>query len=128
MNERLPDTLPEERKSPERNGVWLWKTLKPFGCILCLGLMVLMLIICFTAGRDPIKGYEAPRSTEYYAQNLTELVSELEENVLPQLEGIVSCELSHGKVAITIEQSVFASTRGAVLRYFDSSLFEFIME
>ena len=128
MNERLPDTLPEERKSPERNGVWLWKNLKPFGCILCLGLMVLMLIICFTAGRDPIPDYAAPMDTAYYAANLGELEKELENNVLPHLEGIVSCELSEGKVVITIEEHTFAATRAAVLRYFDSQLFEFIME
>ncbi len=124
--EKLPEH--SEEKKPEQSGQWLWKNLKPFGCILCLLLMVLMLVICFTTGRDPVKGYEAPQSTEYYAGNLTELVSELEENVLPRLEGIVSCELSDGKVAITIEERVFASSRGAVLRYFDSSLFEFIME
>ena len=124
--ERLPERSPE--KKPQQSGQWLWKNLKPFGCILCLGLMVLMLIICFTAGRDPVEGYEAPQSTEYYGEHLSELEAELEANVLPHLEGIVSCELSEGKVVITIEEHTFAATRAAVLRYFDSQLFEFIME
>jgi len=124
--EKLPQ--PGEDRKPEQSGVWLWKNLKPFGCILCLGLMVLMLIICFTAGRDPVKGYEAPQSGEYYAQNLTELKAELEENVLPHLEGPVSCEVSGDKVLVTISEENFAATRGAILRYFDAGLFEFIME
>ena len=124
--ERLPQRF--EEKKPEQSGQWLWKNLKPFGCILCLGLMVLMLLICFTAGRDPIPGYEAPQSTEYYSEHLAELESELEANVLPQLEGVVSCELSGDKVLVTVSEESFAATRSAVLRYFDAGLFEFIME
>ena len=128
MNERLPDTLPESRKRPERNGVWLWKTLKPFGCILCLLLMIAVMAICLTSGRDPIPGYSAPQTTEYYAENLEALEAELEENVLPELEGIVSCELVGEKLGITIQERYFAISRSAVLRYFDVTLFEFIME
>ncbi len=124
--EKLPERF--EEKKPEQSGQWLWKNLKPFGCILCLGLMVLMLIICFTAGKDPVKGYEAPQSTEYYSQHLIELETELEANVLPHLEGVVSCEVGTDKVVITISESSFAATRSAVLRYFGSELFEFIME
>ena len=42
--------------------------------------MVLMLIICFTSGRDPIPDYAAPMDTAYYAANLGELEEELENN------------------------------------------------
>ena len=124
--EKLPDSA-QEKKS-EQSGQWLWKNLKPFGCILCLGLMVLMLIICFTSGRDPIPDYAAPMDTAYYAANLGELALELEENVLPHLEGVVSCEEEGGKIVVTIAESTFAKSRSAILRYFDISLFEFIME
>ena len=124
--ERLPERSPE--KKPQQSGQWLWKNLKPFGCILCLGLMVLMLIICFTSGRDPIPDYAAPMDTAYYAANLGELEKELENNVFPHLEGIVSCEEEGGKIVVTIAESTFAKSRSAILRYFDISLFEFIME
>lgn len=128
MSERLPDNASEPVKKPEPSSQWLWKNLKPFGCILCLGLMVLVLVLCFTLGRDPVEGYEAPCATEYYAENPEALKTELEENVFPALEGIVSCRVEEGKVAVTIEEDVFAASRGAILRYFDASLLEFIME
>ena len=90
--------------------------------------MVLMLIICFTSGRDPIPDYAAPMDTAYYAANLGELEKELESNVFPHLEGIVSWEEEGGKIVVTIAESTFAKSRSAILRYFDISLFEFIME
>ena len=60
MSERLPDNASEPVKKPEPSSQWLWKNLKPFGCILCLVIMVAAIVICLTAGRDPIPGYEPP--------------------------------------------------------------------
>lgn len=122
--EKLPTPVPE--KKPEQSGQWLWKTLKPFGCILCLVLMVAMIVICFTAGTDPIPGYEPPHDSEYYAENVDELITELEANVFPHVEGLVSCEAVGGKAAVTIAEGSFAVTRSAILQYFDAGLFEFI--
>ena len=124
--ERLPER--GEEKKPVQSGQWLWKNLKPFGCILCLVIMVLTVVICLTAGRDPIPGYEPPFESGYYAQNAEELAAELEENVFPQLEGVLGWETSGGKVFVTLAEENFAANRSAILRYFDAELFEFIME
>ena len=124
--EKLPDHAPEQK--PQQSGQWLWKNLKPFGCVLCLVLMVAMIAICLSAGRDPIPGYEPPQDSEYYAANPGELEAELEANVLPHLEGIVDCEAGEDRVCITIDEAVFAKSRSAVIQYYDVDLFEFIME
>ncbi len=124
--EKLPEHR-EEKKS-EQSGQWLWKNLKPFGCILCLVIMVLTIVICLTSGRDPIPGYESPMETEYYSQNPEALAAELEENVFPQLEGVLGWEIEEGKLLVTIAEDNFAASRSALLRYFDAELFEFIME
>ena len=124
--EKLPEH--SEEKKPMQSGQWLWKNLKPFGCILCLGIMVLTVWICLTAGRDPIPGYEAPKDSQYYSQNIEELALELEENVFPHLEGVVSCTPDGEKLVIVIDEADFAASRSAILQYFDAELFEFVME
>ncbi len=107
---------------------YLWRTLKPAGCIFVLLMAAASLVICFTAGRDPINGYCPPEDTEYYASHPQELKAELEKNVLPQLEGIKKCEAAESGVVITIEQNSFVVTRSALLRYFDESLLELVPE
>ncbi len=124
--EKLPERA--EAKKPEQSGQWLWKNLKPFGCILCLVIMVAVIVICLTAGTDPIPGYEPPADSDYYAQHIDELAAELEANVLPHLDGIVSCESSGDKLLLTISEANFAASRSAVIQYFDIGLFEFVME
>ena len=122
--EKLPERMPE--KKPEQSGQWLWKNLKPFGCILCLVIMVAAIVICLTAGRDPIPGYEPPMAVEYYAGAPEELKAELEANVLPHLEGIVSCEVAEGRVVLSIDSGYFAVSRSAVGQYFGFEIIEFV--
>jgi len=50
-NERLNEPTPE--KKPERSGEYLFRVLKPFGCILVLVVFVLYLIFCFTFRGQP---------------------------------------------------------------------------
>ena len=52
--------MEEERK--ERSGEYLWRVLKPAGCIFVLLLMVVFLVFCFTYRGDP--GADTPQSTE----------------------------------------------------------------
>ena len=40
-------------KKTERSGEYLWRVLKPAGCILVLVIFVLYLIFCFTYRHDP---------------------------------------------------------------------------
>ena len=124
MPERLRPLAAEEEKTT--SGQWLWKTLGPFGCILALALMVLALVLCFTAGTDPIPGYEAPESSAYYAEHLDELARELTENVLPRLEGEASVFVSGGTVVVSVEPDRYAATRSALLHFFDRTLLEIV--
>lgn len=105
------------------------KKIGPFGCALFLALFVFSLIYCFTsAPANPLKGYEAPYNSDYYAQSgatLEQLQTELESNVFPKLSGVLSSEIEDGKIIITIKGDSFADTRDAILNYYDESLFYF---
>jgi len=59
-NEKLPER-PQEQ-SRESSGEYLWRVLKPAGCILVLLVLILSLVFCFTyraPGPDA-----APQQTE----------------------------------------------------------------
>ena len=101
------------------------RKIRPIGCACFIILAILVTIICFTAGKDPIKGYSAPQSTEYYAGHLEELKAELEENVFPNIDGVAGCEIDGSVVAVYLEKDDLAVSRSAILRYFDKSLFDF---
>ncbi len=117
---------PERNEEIPNSGQWLWKTLKPAGCIFVLVLCVLALWILFTNGADPIPGYEPPESMEYYAENTDELLAELEANVLPHIEGVADCAAEGGKVRIELEYDAFVPGRSILLRYFDEELFSLV--
>lgn len=105
------------------------KKIGPFGSILFLLLFVGFFIYCFTLGpKDPLEGYSAPHDSSYYAQSseaLTELKAELEKNVFPQLDGILSDEIKDGKLFISISGEDFVESRNSILKYYDESLFYF---
>jgi hypothetical protein len=66
----------------------------PLRLALFLGLGILVTALLFSGGTDPLKGYVPPQTSAYYAENLPELKNELEQNVLPRLEGAAGCEIS----------------------------------
>ncbi len=121
----------DEKKTPEQQnnltaGQAFVKTIRPAGMALFLLLAVLVTAICLTSGRDPIPGYEAPETTEYYAAHPDALAAELEAHVFPALpEYTMSAQASDGAVAVTIDSDHFVAGRAALLRYFDESLFDF---
>ncbi|PKM74365.1 MAG: hypothetical protein CVU91_00425 [Firmicutes bacterium HGW-Firmicutes-16] len=105
------------------------KNIRPIGAAMFLMMLVLFLIICFTARPDPLLGYEAPHDSTYYAQNdatLGELKTELETNVFAKLSGEESCTVKDGKLEIVIDSASFKSYRSALLKHFDGSLFELV--
>lgn len=104
------------------------KKIRPFGCALFLLAMVVFFVYAFTSGKAPIEGYEVPQTTEYYAEHLDELADELEENVLPHIDGAVDCAVGDGVVTVTLREDGFAAARGDILHCFDKSLFEFVKE
>ena len=56
--QRLP--CPEEPKPRENSGEYLWRVLKPAGCIFVLLTMILFLVFCFTYRHDPAEDAPAP--------------------------------------------------------------------
>ena len=67
--DKLPDVPQQEKKESQTmtSGQWLWKTAKPIGCIVILLMMVMFLIICFTA--KPAEDLTGPQAqqTENFA-------------------------------------------------------------
>lgn len=117
--------MPGNDPPRESTGQEFVRWLRPGGAILVLLLSIAVLVLCFTAGRDPIPGYKAPEDTSYYAQHLDVLQQELETSVFPNVEGIVDCYPENGRLTVVIESSHYAVTRSALLYYFDESLFTF---
>ena len=116
------ESMPEPKPTAGQTFV---KNIRPAGCALFLILAILVTAVCLTSGRDPVPGYAAPQTMEYYAENPAELVSELEENVFPALEYDMTAAVTDGSVTLTIEDENFVIGRAAILRYFDESLFVF---
>ena len=54
MQEHDEIDSPLREKKPERSGEYLWRVLKPAGCILVLVILVLYFIMCFTYKNDPL--------------------------------------------------------------------------
>ena len=46
--ERLPGGNAPEEEQKENSGEYLWRVLKPAGCVLVLLMFVAYLVICFT--------------------------------------------------------------------------------
>ncbi len=106
------------------------KKLKPIGIVVILGAAVLALIVCFTADMGIPPKYESVHDADYYLQSedtMNELAAELEENVFPKLEGIVSYgyDPGYGKLRITVEKQMLGRVEQVLLRDFDARLFEF---
>jgi len=123
MNEEQQTPLTPE--APMTAGQSFVKAIRPLGCVLFLGLAILVAAVCLTSGRKPIPGYEPPMTTEQYAADLSALEAELEENVFPRLEYEMSAEVTGDAVTVTVETENFVAGRAAVLRYFDESLLLF---
>ncbi len=65
MQDRDEIDSPLLEKKPERSGEYLFRVLKPFGCILVLLILVLYLIVCFTYKNVPAEDTDGtPQHTE----------------------------------------------------------------
>ncbi len=121
------DNVPGGASEPQHPGFQIAGTLKIGGCILVLAITVAALAIMLTSGRNPIKGYEPPESSEYYAMHIEELESELAENVFPLLDNVEAWEVENGRITVTLTGGDYAVSRAALLRYYDAELFNFIL-
>ena len=100
------------------------KKIGPVGSIMFLGIFLLYLVMCFTQGKDELKGYEPPRDGAYYEMHMGELARELEENVAPMLEGITLVYWHEGEDTVTVKiaEDRFFPIRRSLLRHFPSDL------
>ena len=101
------------------------KMLKPAGCVIFILVTIAFFIICFKPATHPVEGYEAPHDSEYYAQHIDELKTELEDNLFPKLDGIVDCTLEGSQLKITFEEASFSDAAGSIVYYYDKELFIF---
>lgn len=101
------------------------KQLRPAGCAVFLGIMILTTIMLFTVKGMPIEGYTAPKGSDYYAENLDELSAELNENLLPLIDDGASCTVKDGKIIVTAPAENMALVHNGIVYYYDEKLFEF---
>ncbi len=121
MEEKTPRPA-EEKHAAGQDFV---KKIGPWGCALFLGLFVLTTLLCFTAGSDPIPGYEPPESTEYYAAHPEALIEELEQEVFPQLSYDMSVGMVGDQVTVYIAADDLVMGRAALLQTFGHDLLQF---
>jgi len=96
------------------------------GCVMFMIMLVGFLLVCFFAGsKSPIEGYEPPCDSEYYIENTEELAMEINENIAPQLDGIVECYYEDDKVVVVAEEAEYFTIRSALLDHFEEELFDF---
>ena len=118
--------LPESNHPADTAGQQFVKSIRPVGMALFLIVAVLVTLICFTSGRDPVPGYKAPETTAYYAEHPAALAAELEKNFFPRLPDYdMSAQAREGGVTVTIDSEHFVKARAAILQYFSVSLFTF---
>ena len=99
--------------------------LKPAGCVIFILVMIAFFIICFKSPSHAVEGYEAPHDSEYYAQHIDELETELEENFIPLVEGVTGCDIEGSQVKLTIEEESFPDVVNGITYYYDKELFIF---
>ena len=119
---------PAEERPQETAGQSFVKKIRPNGCAVFLIAFVLLLVYCLVPPDYTVAGYTPPHDSTYYAQSdatLLELKAELETHLLPQLDGAATCALGDGVLIVTTGTQELASIRGAILTYYDKSLFQF---
>ena len=119
----------ERRPAPQQEkltaGQSFVRSIGPFGCAMFLIVFVLATALCFTAGRDPIPGYEPPERSSY-ENDLSQLVYVLETQVFPELPDYeMTAAVTGDTVTVTVTDGNFAAARAAILRYFPEDLIEF---
>ncbi len=115
-----------EEKNTGSAGQQFVKKIRPIGCALFLIVGILTVIICFTSKGIPVEGYKAPNTSKYYSEHLDELKEELETNLFPRINGVLSCSISGDKLRIEFTEDDIAVSRSNILYYYDSGLFEFV--
>lgn len=102
------------------------KAIKPIGCVLFIGMFIAFLVFCFSA-KPPVEGYTPPHTTEYYSEHLDEFQTELEDNLFPHLDGIVSCSVEGDRIAVVIEPESYEASSKILYHYYGKNIFDIEM-
>lgn len=124
MPQIVPPPEPSEEK--EHPGFQIVRWLRPGGAALVLLLGILFVVQCFMTGREPVKGYQAQHDTAYYTAHPDVLADELNDDLLPKVDADAVARVTDGIVTVTVPHDTYITTRAAVLRYYDTSLLEFV--
>jgi hypothetical protein len=116
---------PPDGGEKEHPGFQIVRWLRPGGAALVLLVGILFVVQCFMTGREPVKGYQPKHDTAYYTAHLEALAEELNEDLLPQVDEHARAEAGDTVVTVYLPKETYITTRAAVLRYYDTSLFEF---
>ena len=122
MPQIVPTPDPEEKEHP---GFQIVRWLRPGGAALVLLLGILFVVQALMTGREPVKGYQPKHDTAYYTAHLDTLAEELNEDLLPQVDENARAEAGAEIVTVYLSKETYITTRAAVLRYYDRSLFVF---
>ena len=117
--------LPEPSDEKEHPGFQIVRWLRPGGAALVLLLGILFVVQALMTGREPVKGYQPKHDTAYYTAHLDTLAEELNEDLLPQVDENARAEAGAEIVTVYLSKETYITTRAAVLRYYDRSLFVF---
>lgn len=99
------------------------KAIKPIGCVLFLGLFAVFMVFCFTA-KAPLDGYVCPETTEYYSEHLDEFEAELEQHLLPRVDGVVDCSVEGDKILIIIKSGDYEESSSVITHYYGTEIFD----
>lgn len=100
------------------------KAIKPIGCVLFLILFAAFMVFCFT-GEAPLGDkYSCPHTTKYYSEHLDEFEKELEDNLLPLVDGVEDCRINGDKVTIVIAPDSFEASSKIITHYYGNTLFD----
>jgi len=108
------------------------KKIKPIGVVMILFFSALVVVLCFVVDFDVPKAYTPAHDTEYYRESMDhmkELLTELEENEFPRLNGIRDYEILSDtmQVRITVEKKYYEMAAAVLDRDFGSELFDLVL-
>lgn len=94
------------------------------GGIVVLLFSLVFVLTMLTDGPEHLD-YTPSYETDYYTQHLDVLQTELEQQVLPHVEGVEDVEIKDGKIVVGIRSKYYLDTRAVIIDLFDQSLFVF---
>ena len=107
------------------------KFIKPIGGVIIVVLLMLGVVVSFTAHLGVPAPYKSQHDTAYYTQNagtMNELLTEVQANVLPSLDGISDSyvDTQNMKIVVDVNRDNYDKAVAVISRDFDQSMFDFV--